>query len=239
MWQKVDPRGFRTWIVRWWVSEYFAPTKSKSSEYIVQDLKVRKFIEKHYNYCWISKVVFRKWEIDWKYKNDIIIFTAKPGLVLWKDWDKLEKFKKLLEKEFWQKFDVTVKEFSKPELAAKVMWEHVASQLEKRMPYRRVIKTSMEKIIAKWAKWVKMNIAWRLNGAEMSRSETFKEWRIPLQTLRADVDYYYLPARTKYWILWVKIWIYKWYLDESWASDNKKKPAWKKNVKKNIVKSKK
>lgn len=215
MWQKVDPRGFRTGIVRWWVSEYFAPTKKLSAEYMVQDLKVRNYIDKFYKYCGISKVVFRKgnnWE---EIKNDILIFTAKPGLVLWKEWTKLAQFKKSLKKQFQEYFEVVVKEIWKPELYAKVMAEHISAQLEKRMPYRRAIKTVIEKVMSKWAKWIKVTIWGRLNGAEMARSETFKEWRIPLQTLRADVDYHYIPSLTKYGILGIKVWIYKWDIEDN------------------------
>ena len=237
MGQKVDPRGFRTGIVRGWMSEYFAPTKSKSAEYMVQDLKVRRLIDKFYKYSGISKVVFRKWVVSEKVKNDILIFTAKPALVLWKEGKKLAEFNALLKKTFKEDFDVVVKEFSRPELSAKVMWEYVTSQLENRMPYRRVVKTTIEKVMWKWAKWIKIQIAWRLNWAEMARWETFKEWRIPLQTLRADVDYHYLTALTKYGILGVKIWIYKWDIDESaWKTLNKsqfvKKKAGRKVIKK-------
>ena len=215
MWQKVDPRGFRTGIVRWWTSEYFAPTKKLSAEYMVQDLKVRNYIDKFYKYAGISKVVFRKgnnWE---ETKNDILIFTAKPGLILWKEWKRLEQFKKSLTKQFKEDFEVMVKEIWKPELSARVMADHISSQIEKRMHYRRVIKSVVEKVMAKWAEWIKVNIAGRLNGAEMARSETFKEWRIPLQTLRADVDYYYVPSLTKYGILGIKVWIYKWDIEEN------------------------
>jgi small subunit ribosomal protein S3 len=114
------------------------------------------------------------------------------------------------------------------------MVEYITMQLERRMPYRRVIKTSMEKIFSKWAKWVKIQIAGRLNGAEMARKETFKVWRIPLQTLRTDIDYYYATAVTKYGILWVKVWIYKGDID-----DNKKKilKSTKKKTKKTYNKS--
>lgn len=231
MWQKVDPRGFRTGIVRWWISEYYAPTKKISSEYMVQDLKVRRFVDKFYAYSWIAKVVFRKGNDGSKTKNDLLLFTAKPWLVLWKNWDKMELFKKQLRKNFWEDFDVVVKEVSKPELYAKIMAEHISSQLERRMPYRRVIKSVIEKTIAKWWKWIKISIAGRLNGAEMARSETFKEGRIPLQTLRADVDYHYMACITKYWVLWVKVWIYKWDIDDN----NKKSVAKKKTVRRNTV----
>ena len=223
MWQKVDPRGFRTGIVKGWVSEYFAPTKSKSAEYMVQDLKVRRLTDKFYKYCGISKLVFRKGETADKVKNDVLIFTAKPALVLGKDAKKLEDYKKLLKKEFGEDFDVIVKELSKPESSAKVMADFVCQQLEKRMPYRRVIKTTIEKVMWKGLKGIKIQIAWRLNGAEMARNETFKDGRIPLQTLRADVDYHYTTALTKYGILGIKVWIYKWDIDENRKSNQDKK----------------
>ena len=240
MGQKVDPRGFRTGIVKGWVSEYFAPTKQKSVEYMVQDLKVRNFIDEFYRNCGISKVVFRKWEVGDKVKNDILIFTAKPALIVGKDGKKLEEFKKALKKKFNEDFEIVVKEISKPELSARVMCEHIVSQLEKRMPYRRVVKTALEKISSKWAKWVKILIGGRLNGAEMARKETFKDGRIPLQTLRADVDYYYMQANTKYWVLGVKVWIYRGDIDNSrkprkkikWVAKPQKRTQTKKVVKK-------
>lgn len=240
MWQKVDPRGFRTGIVRWWISEYFTPTKKLSSEYMVQDLKVRNFIEDFYKYSGISKVVFRKWIIGESVKNDILLFTAKPGVVLWKDWSRLEIFKKSLKKQFWEDFEVVIKEVGNPELSAKIMADYISSQLEKRMPYRRVVKTAMEKVMAKWWKWIKVSISGRLNGAEMARSETFKEWRIPLQTLRADIDYHYVPSITKYGILGVKVWIYRWDIEENIKKTSNKK-AFNKKVsnKKTFVKSRK
>ena len=240
MWQKVDPRGFRTGIVKGWVSEYFAPTKQKSVDYMVQDLKVRNFVNDFYKYCGISKIVFRKWEVADKVKNDILIFTAKPALVLWKEGKKIEEFKNQLKKKFWEDFEVIVKEVSRPEQSARIMAEYIASQLERRMPYRRVIKSTLEKISSKGAKWVKIQIGGRLNGAEMARKETFKDGRIPLQTLRADVDYYYTTAVTKYGILGIKVWIYKWDIENDRKRTNKnfkKSRTWKKpSTRKKVVK---
>ena len=236
MGQKVDPRGFRTGIVRWWISEYFAPTKAKSSEYMVQDLRVRNFTDKFYRYCGISKVVFRKWEAADKVKNDILIFTAKPALVLGKDGKKLEEYKAALKKRFGEDFDVVVKEVSKPEMSARVMAEYIAQQLEKRMPYRRVIKSVIEKVMAKGLKGIKVQIGGRLNGAEMARKETFKDGRIPLQTLRADVDYHYTTALTKYGILGIKVWIYKGDIEDN--RNTKKAPAKRKTTSRKKVSKK-
>jgi small subunit ribosomal protein S3 len=119
---------------------------------MVQDLKVRNLIDQFYRFAGVSKVVFRKGEVADKVKNDILIFTAKPALVLGKEGKKLEEFKKLLKKNFGEDFDVIVKEISKPELSARIMCEYIAQQIEKRMPYRRVVKTTLEKISSKGAR---------------------------------------------------------------------------------------
>lgn len=206
MWQKVDPRGFRTWFVKSWPAEWFAKTKAQSAEFFVEDIKIREFVEDFFTRSGIGKVVIRKTDKD----SELIIFTAKPALIIWKQWWKLEEFQQKLEKEFKKQFKVIIKEIKVPELSAKVMWEFACEQLEKRMPYRRVAKWVLQKSIEKWAIWAKIQIWWRLWGVDLARTEKFIEWRVPLQTIRSDIDYHYTTALTKYGILWVKVWIYKW-----------------------------
>lgn len=206
MWQKIDPRGYRVWITKSWPCERFAKTKSQSANFFVEDIKLRKFIESEYKRCWIWKVVIRKDEKWW----DIVVFTAKPALIIWKEWKKLQEFEDKVHKNFWKKFKIVVKEIRVPELSAKIMWEFACEQLEKRMPYRKVAKGVIQKVMSKWAIWVKISVWGRLWWVDLARNEKFIEGRIPLQTLRADVDYHYTVASTKYWILWVKVWIYKW-----------------------------
>lgn len=206
MGQKVDPRGFRIWVTKLWPCEWFAKTKAQSASFFVEDIKIRNFIDATYKRSWIWKVVIRKTDKEW----EIVIFTAKPALIIGKEWKKLEEFQTTLSKKFGKDFKVVVKEIRLPELSARIMSEFACEQLEKRMPYRRVAKTVMQKVMEKWAIWVKVSIGWRLGWVDLSRNEKFIEWRLPLQTLRADIDYHYTTALTKYGILWVKLWIYKW-----------------------------
>ncbi len=206
MGQKVDPRGFRIWFTKSWPSEWFAKTKGQSAQFFVEDIKIRNFIEETFPRAWIGKVVIRKTDKD----LEIIIFTAKPAWIIGKEWKKLAEFQEKLEKKFQKQFKVVVKEIRVPELSAKVMWEFACEQLEKRVPYRRVAKWVLQRVMDKWWIWVKIQVWWRLGWVDLSRSEKFIDWRVPLQTIRSDIDYHYTTALTKYWILWVKVWIYKW-----------------------------
>ncbi len=205
MGQKVDPRGFRVGITKDWPVEWFAKTKSQSAEFVVEDIKIRKFIDEFYNRTGIWKVVIRKTDKE----GELILFTSKPALVIGKEWKKLQEFENILKNKFWKPFTVKVKEIKVPELSAKIMAEYIASQLERRVPHRRIAKQVLQKVMDKGALWVKVQIWWRLWGADMARAEKFIEGRVPLQTLRADIDYHYTTALTKYGILWVKVWIYK------------------------------
>lgn len=217
MWQKVDPRWFRVWITQGWVSEWFAKSKLQSARYAVEDIKIRNFVDIFYKNCGVWKIVFRKWED----KTEIMLFTSKSALILWKDNQKVNQFKKELTKKFGIKIDVVVKQLAIPELSARVIAEHICMQLEKRMPYRKVAKQVLEKVMSKWAEWIKIQIGWRLNGAEMSRVDKFINWRVPLQTIRSDIDYQNTTALTKYGILWVKVWIWKWDVNATIAKNNK------------------
>lgn len=205
MWQKANPTWYRVGVTKKWPSEWFVISQAQKASYFVEDIKIRKLIEDFYFRTWISKVVIRKSEAD----GEILIFTAKPASVIWKDWKKLEDFQKQLQKISSKEFKVNVKEVRVPELSAKIMWEFAAMQLENRMPYRRVAKSVLQKVMEKWAVGVKIQVWWRLGGVDLSRSEAFTDGRIPLQTLRADIDYHYTTALTKYGILGVKVWICK------------------------------
>jgi len=205
MGQKVDPRGFRVGITKDWPVEWFAKTKSQNVEFVIEDIKLRQFIDEFYPRVGIWKVVIRKTDKE----IELIIFTSKPALVIGKEGKKLQEFENKLKKLFNKNFVVKVKEIKVPELNAKIMAEYIASQLEKRVPHRRVAKQVLQKVREKWALWVKVQIWWRLWWADMARTEKFIDWRVPLQTLRADIDYHYTTALTKYGVLWVKVWIYK------------------------------
>lgn len=205
MWQKMDPRGLRVGLTQKWPSERFGTSQGQASSFFVEDVKIRELVDSFYFRSAISKVVIRKTEKE----GEVILFTAKPAVLLGKEGEKLEKFNKVLFKVTKRPFKVTVKDIKKPELSAKIMAEFAAIQMENRMPYRRVAKSVLQKVMEKWAIGVKIQIGGRLGGAEMSRSESFTDGRIPLQTIRADVDYHYTTAFTKYGILWIKVWICK------------------------------
>lgn len=205
MWQKANPTGFRVGVTQLWPSEWFVKSQQGGADFFVEDVKIREFIEEFYNRSAIAKVVIRKTSIDW----EILIFTAKPAAIIGKDWAKLADFEKRINKLTGKDFKVTIKEVRAPELSAKIMAEFACLQLEWRIAYRRVAKGVLQKVMEKWAIWVKIQVWWRLGWVDLSRSESFTDWRIPLQTLRADIDYHYTTALTKYWILWVKVWICK------------------------------
>ncbi|UFX82783.1 30S ribosomal protein S3 [Candidatus Absconditicoccus praedator] len=205
MGQKIDPRGFRAGITKGWPTEWIAKTKSQSAKFFVEDVKIMDFVESFYPRSGVGKVVVKKTEND----GEVIIFTAKPALIIGKQGAKLNEFQSKLKKKFGKEFKVNVKEIKTPELSAKVMAELAAEQLEKRMPFRRVGKGIIQRVMDKGAKGVKLYISGRLGGADIARGETFIDGRVPLQTIRADIDYYYTTAVTKYGVLGVKVWVYK------------------------------
>ena len=206
MWQKVHPIWFRTWVTRSHPAEWFAKTRKDNSSMFVEDILIRNFLEEYYKRSWVSKIVIRKTSTEW----EILLFTAKPAVILGKDSSKLKLAELKLHQKFNKSFKITIKEIKTPELSSKIMSEFVATQIEWRTPYRRVAKMAVDKIMEKWAQWVKIQIWGRLNWADMSSVQKFSKWRIPLQTLRADIDYNHCIAMTKYGVLWIKVWICKW-----------------------------
>lgn len=216
MWQKVNPVWMRVGIMKSWPAEWFAKNQRSSSDFFVEDIKIRNYLDKLFPRAGVSKVVIRKTLKE----GEIIIFASKVWLIMWKQWAKIKETEADLKKKFKKNFRINVKEVRMPELSAKVMAEFIATQLESRMPYRKVAKNVLSKILEKWALWAKIQIGWRLNWADIARTEKFIDWRVSLQTFRSDIDYYYLQAMTKYWVLWVKVWIEKWVI-----SSSKKKSA--------------
>ena len=206
MWQKAHPIGLRVGIIKSWPTEWFAKSKTQSAQFFVEDIKIRSFIEKFYYRSGIAKVIIRKTDKEW----EVIFFTSKVGVIMGKDWVKLKSFEEKLLQKFGKEFKVTVKAVKKPELSAQIMAEYAAMQIEWRMPFRRVCKQIVEKVMEKGAIGVKIQVGWRLGWVDIARVEKFSDWRVPLQTLRADIDYHYTQAITKYWVIWVKVWIAKW-----------------------------
>lgn len=206
MWQKVNPVGMRVGIMKSWPAEWFAKNKKESADFFVEDIQIRRFIEEKYPKAGIAKVVIRK---TWK-EGELIIFTSKIGVLMWKQWEKIKEFEVALAKKFGKPFKVTIKEVKIPEFSAKVMAEFIAQQLEARMPYRKVAKNVIQKVMERWASGIKVQVGWRLGWTDIARTEKFIEGRVSLQTFRSDIDYYYLQAMTKYGVLGVKVWIEKW-----------------------------
>lgn len=203
MWQKANPVWLRVWTMKSWMSEWFPRKKNQKATMFVEDVQLRRFIDKSCPNCGIAKVVIRKTLSEW----EILIFTAKPAFILGKDSKNILNLEAKLKKIFGKPFKITLKEVRTPELSAKIMNEFIIHQIESRLPFKRVCKQILEKVMEKWAQWVKIQIWWRLNGVDIARSEKYSLWIVPLQTLRADIDYHFDTAKTKYWALGIKVWI--------------------------------
>lgn len=205
MGHKVSTIAFRIPYIKTWKSSWFA-TKDTYKDFLKEDLVIRDILKKELN--WIPT-----WDIFIS-KNEnsinIDVYTSKTVLVLWKTWENKDKIENSISKKIWFKVILNVKEIKKPDLNAKVVAFSISNQVEKRMPYKRAIKQALAKAMEKGAKWIKIKVSWRLNWAEIARNETFKEWNIPTQTIRADIDYSTARAETVYGTIWLKVWIYKW-----------------------------
>lgn len=205
MGHKVSTIAFRIPYIKTWKSSWFA-TKDSYKDFLKEDLIIREILKKELN--WIPT-----WDIFIS-KNEnsinIDVYTSKTVLVLGKTWENKDKVEALISKKIGFKAILNVKEIKKPDLNAKVVAFSISNQVEKRMPYKRAIKQALAKAIEKWAKWIKIKVSGRLNWAEIARNETFKEWNIPTQTIRADIDYSTARAETVYWTIWLKVWVYKW-----------------------------
>ena len=205
MWHKVSPISFRIPYIKNWFSTWYSDKKSYKNDLSV-DLIVRGILKKELKWIPVGDIIIAKEDNSLR----IAIFTSKTSLVLGKTGENLEKIISILSRKIGMKVKVDVKDIKKPELNAKVVAFDVASQIEQRMPYKRAIKMAISKSMEKWAKWIKIKVGWRLNGAEIARKETFKEGNIPTQTIRSDIDYTTMRAETVYGTLGLKVWIYKW-----------------------------
>ncbi len=205
MWHKVSPISFRIPYVKSWKSSWFADSKTYS-ETLSLDIKAREILKKEMNWIPIWDIIVAKTQDE----ISIVIYTAKAALILGKTWENLERLELLLTRKLGFNVNLSIKEIKKPDLNAKVVWFMVSNQIEKRMPYKRAIKQAILKTMEKWALWIKIKVWGRLNWAEIARKETFKQWNIPTQTIRSDIDYATIRAETVYGTIWLKVWIYKW-----------------------------
>ena len=204
MGQKINPTGFRLGYTKNWQSKWFdTRTFAKS---VAQDIRIRKLIEEKLGF----RAAVAKVEIE-RSNNELIvsIHTAKPGVVIGRSGAGVEALKKDLAKLIDGSFKVNIEEVKNPEMNAKIVAENVASQLERRLPFRRVIKSTTEAAVRAGALGAKVSVSGRLNGAERARRETAAVGSIPLHTIKADIDYATAEAKTTFGVIGVKVWIYK------------------------------
>ena len=204
MGQKMDPNGLRLGIIKDWNSKWYADSKN-FADYLVEDYKIRKYIDKKLHVAGISKIEIERTAEFVK----INVYTAKPGLIIGKGGNLAEALKAELEKMINKQVNLNIVEVSNIDLDAKLVAENIAMQLEKRISFRRAMKQCMQKTMKAGALGIKTAVSGRLGGADMARTEFYKEGTIPLQTLRADIDYGFAEADTTYGKIGVKVWIYK------------------------------
>ena len=204
MGQKVHPTGIRLGIVKDWTSRWYANSHDYP-KFLHQDLTVRDFIKKKLAHASVSRV-----QINRPANNaHITVHTARPGIVIGKKGEDIDKLRQEVSTMMGIPVQMNVEEIRKPELDAQLVAESIAQQLEKRIMYRRAMKRAVTNTMRLGAEGIKINVAGRLNGAEIARTEWYREGRVPLHTLRADIDYGTAEANTTYGIIGIKVWIFK------------------------------
>ncbi|SMF96770.1 small subunit ribosomal protein S3 [Methylomagnum ishizawai] len=204
MGQKVHPTGIRLGYIKDWTSRWYASSKDYAN-YLHKDIKVREFLKKRLGHASVSRI-----QINRPANNaHITIHTARPGLVIGKKGEDIDILRKEISAMMGIPVQVSVEEIRKPELDAQLVAEGVAQQLEKRIMFRRAMKRAVTNTLRLGAEGIKINVSGRLNGAEIARSEWYREGRVPLHTFRADIDYGFAEAKTTYGVIGVKVWIFK------------------------------
>ena len=203
MGQKVNPHGLRVGVIKDWDSKWYA--EADFADNLVEDYEIRTFLKKKLYSAGVSKIEIERASDRVK----IIIFTAKPGIVIGKGGAEIEKLKAEVQKMTAKKLFIDIKEVKRPDRDAQLVAENIAAQLENRVSFRRAMKSTMQRTMKAGAKGIKASVSGRLGGAEIARSEHYSEGTIPLQTLRADIDYGFAEADTTYGKIGVKVWIYK------------------------------
>ena len=203
MGQKVNPHGLRVGVIKDWDSKWYAD--AEFSDFLVEDYNIRKFLKNKLYSAGVSKIEIERASDRVK----IILYTAKPGVVIGKGGTEIEATKKELSKITDKKVLVDIKEIKRPDRDAQLVAENIAQQLENRVSFRRAMKSCMSRTMKAGALGIKTSVSGRLGGADMARTEFYSEGTIPLQTLRADIDYGFAEADTTYGKIGVKVWIYK------------------------------
>lgn len=203
MGQKVHPKGFRLGIIKFWDSNWFA--KKNYGKLLHEDLEIRRYIKQKLYHAGISRV-----EIERATRRSRInIHTARPGIIIGKKGSEVDRLKGELEQMTQKQVFINIIEVRRPEVDAQLIAENVALQLERRIAFRRAMKKSVTSALRLGAKGIKIACSGRLGGAEMARSEWYREGRVPLHTLRADIEYGFAEAKTTYGVIGVKVWVFK------------------------------
>ena len=201
MGQKVNPKSFRLGTVSSWASRWFAPRREYAAV-LHRDITLRRAIEERLVDSGLSRIEIERTSNDVK----VHIFTSKPGIIIGRQGASIEELRADLSHRFGERIEVNIVEIKKPDADAKLIAENIARQIERRMPYRRIAKMAVTRAMENGLQGVKVRVAGRLNGADISRAEFFKEGNIPLHTIRADVDYAMARANTTYGVIGIKVW---------------------------------
>ena len=204
MGQKVNPHGLRVGVIKDWDSRWYA-NDADFADYLIEDHEIRTFLKKKLYASGISKVEIERASDRVK----IIVYTAKPGIVIGKGGAEIDRIRGEVQKLTDKKISIDIKEVKRPDRDAQLVAENIAQQLENRISFRRAMKSCMSRSMKTGIQGIKTSCAGRLGGADMARTETYNEGTIPLQTLRADIDYGFAEADTTYGKIGVKVWIYK------------------------------
>ena len=204
MGQKVNPHGLRVGVIKDWDSKWIAG-KRDFGDQLVEDYNIRKFVKKACYDAGVAKIVIERKQN----KVYVTIHAAKPGIIIGRQGAEIDKLKKQLEKLTKESVNINIMEVKQPDTNAQLVAENIAAQLEKRISFRRAMKQLMGRAMRMGIKGIKTSVSGRVGGAEIARTEQYHEGTIPLQTLRADIDYGFAEAMTTYGILGIKVWIYK------------------------------
>ena len=203
MGQKVNPHGIRVGVIKDWDSRWYA--EADFADNLIEDHKIRTYLKKRLYSAGISKIEIERAGG----KVRLILSTARPGIIIGRKGVEIEKLRTDLRKEFGREFSIEVSEIRRPEVDAQLVAENIAQQLERRVAFRRAMKRTVTLARKSGGDGIKVSCAGRLAGAEIARREWYRDGRVPLQTLRADIDYGFAEARTTYGTIGVKVWIYK------------------------------
>jgi small subunit ribosomal protein S3 len=205
MGQKVNPHGIRVGVIKDWDSKWYADKKN-FGDTLVEDYNIRKFLKTRLYTAGVSKIEIERAAND---KVRVVIFTAKPGFVIGKGGAEIEKVRKEVQKFTSKNVNIDIKEIKRPDRDAQLVAENIALSLENRVSFRRAMKQAMQRTMKSGVLGIKASVSGRLGGADIARREFYSEGTIPLQTLRADIDYGFAEADTTYGKLGVKVWVYK------------------------------